>query len=144
MPARPCGWRGGWFGECFRGEATGPCAFTVTVGGQKRAVRAVSVDRNAVTLSLTSQVAFGQTAITVGYARPDAGTRLAGANGDAVASFSGEAVANHTPRPDGPQVTRVGEAIRMCVTFSAAVTVAGHPHLTIDMDPADWGAKRAT
>ena len=38
----------------------------------------------------------------------------------------------------------LGETLRIRLTFSEAVTVTGTPHLTIDMDPADWGAKRAT
>ena len=37
----------------------------------------------------------------------------------------------------------LGETIRIRVSFTEAVTVAGTPQLTIDMDPADWGEKRA-
>ena len=36
-----------------------------------------------------------------------------------------------------------GETIRVTVTFSGAVTVTGSPVLSIDMDPAAWGEKRA-
>ena len=37
----------------------------------------------------------------------------------------------------------LGDAIRIRVTFSEAVTVTGGPVLSIDMDPAEWGEKPA-
>ena len=37
----------------------------------------------------------------------------------------------------------LGETIRITLTFSEAVEVTGTPRLKIDMDPADWGEKRA-
>ncbi len=37
----------------------------------------------------------------------------------------------------------LGDVIEISVTFSEAVEVTGGPQLTIDMDPADWGAKQA-
>ena len=40
----------------------------------------------------------------------------------------------------------LGQTIRVAVTFSEAVEVdtsGGTPGLSIDMDPADWGEKRA-
>ncbi len=37
-----------------------------------------------------------------------------------------------------------GETVRMTVAFSEAVDVTGSPALAIDMDPADWGTKRAS
>ena len=37
----------------------------------------------------------------------------------------------------------LGDTIRVTVTFSEAVDVTGTPRLSIDMDPADWGAKWA-
>ncbi|MYD93994.1 MAG: hypothetical protein F4Y02_09935, partial [Chloroflexi bacterium] len=36
-----------------------------------------------------------------------------------------------------------GDVIRITVTFSEAVDVTGTPLLKIDMDPADWGEKKA-
>ncbi len=45
----------------------------------------------------------------------------------------------------GPDDTYgLGDAIQVAVTFSEAVDVSGSPRLTIDMDPARWGAKWAT
>ena len=38
----------------------------------------------------------------------------------------------------------LGETIRVRVSFDAAVAVTGSPGLSIDMDPAHWGTKRAT
>ena len=37
----------------------------------------------------------------------------------------------------------LGEVIRVRLTFGEAVKVTGTPRLSIDMDPADWGTKRA-
>ena len=37
----------------------------------------------------------------------------------------------------------LGDVIRSQVTFDAAVDATGSPRLKIDMDPADWGEKRA-
>ena len=37
----------------------------------------------------------------------------------------------------------LGETIRVTLSFSEAVNVAGTPRLAIDMDPADWGRKWA-
>ncbi len=37
----------------------------------------------------------------------------------------------------------MGDVIRVAVTFDAAVTVTGTPGISIDMDPAAWGEKRA-
>ncbi len=39
---------------------------------------------------------------------------------------------------------RLGETIRLTVTFDEAVTVTGAPTLAIDMDPAHWGTKQAS
>ena len=37
----------------------------------------------------------------------------------------------------------LGERIRVRVSFAEAVTVTGTPEIAIDMDPAEWGRKRA-
>ncbi len=37
----------------------------------------------------------------------------------------------------------LGERIRVRVSFTGAVTVTGAPEIAIDMDPAEWGTKRA-
>ena len=43
--------------------------------------------------------------------------------------------------PSSGDTYAFGETITITVTFSEAVAVTGTPQLTIDMDPADWGAK---
>ena len=62
------------------------------------------------------------------------------------------------PRPEPPRITGVAvvsdpgpddiyelqDRILVQLTFDEAVTVAGAPLLTIDMDPAHWGAKQMT
>ena len=62
------------------------------------------------------------------------------------------AAAQGAPTVSGVEVTSqagddatyaLGETIRVTVTFSEAVTVTGTPGLSIDMDPAYWGEKRA-
>ncbi len=56
----------------------------------------------------------------------------------AVATVTGVSVASDA----GADATyRLGDVIRIRVGFSEAVDVTGSPRLTIDMDPADWGAK---
>ena len=46
-------------------------------------------------------------------------------------------------RPAVGDTYGLGETIRVTVTFSEAVEVAGAPRLQIDMDPANWGEKWA-
>ncbi len=58
----------------------------------------------------------------------------------AVPEVTGVAVASDA----GPDDTyALGDVIRVAVTFDAAVTVTGSPGISIDMDPAPWGEKRA-
>ena len=59
---------------------------------------------------------------------------------DGSPSVTGIAVAS---RPASGDTYLLGETIRVRVTFSEAVTVTGNPGLSIDMDPAYWGLKRA-
>ena len=72
-------------------------------------------------------------------------------------SGASDASGHQPPSADAPTVTGVaivsdpgnddtyglGDVIRLQVTFSEAVDVTGAPTLDIDMDPADWGTKRA-
>ena len=48
-----------------------------------------------------------------------------------------------TSDPKNGDTYGLGEVIRISVTFDEAVDVTGTPQLTIDMDPAEWGAKQA-
>ena len=66
--------------------------------------------------------------------------------------FAAQAAAQDAPRVTGVAVTSgagadatyaLGETIRVTVRFSEAVAVSGSPGLNIDMDPAEWGTKRA-
>ena len=116
----------------------------------------VVIDGAAVTLHLgATGAAPGQT-VSVTYDAGLAGHALRDASGNTVAGFDNAEVDNRTSRP-APASTGVrvssrpaggdtylfGETIRVTVSFSQAVAVTGTPRLTIDMDPADWGAKQA-
>ena len=79
-----------------------------------------------------------------------AGGGLAAALGHAGTGASGEAadppaVIGVTVVSDagGDDTYGLGERIRVRVAFSEAVAVTGSPGIAIDMDPADWGEKRA-
>ena len=83
-------------------------AFTVTVGGDARAVDAVSVEGSGVTLTLASAVTSDDT-VAVSYTAPAdaAAPRIRDMAGNAAASFSGQTVANNTEevvitQPDEP------------------------------------------
>ena len=69
--------------------------------------------------------------LVAGPAQAQAGT--ATVVGVAIASDAGD---------DGTYA--LGESIRVTLTFSETVTVAGAPRLKIDMDPAEWGEKWAS
>ena len=45
--------------------------------------------------------------------------------------------------PAAGDTYELGETIRVTLTFDEAVAVTGTPRLSIDMDPANWGTKRA-
>ena len=69
-------------------------AFSVTVGGSARTLASgdpVAMDGNLVTLTLSSAAATGQ-AVTVGYTKPSAATRLKDALGNEADAFSGQTV----------------------------------------------------
>ena len=77
--------------------------------------------------------------------------------GGGLAAVLGHAGATGAGEADPPAVTGVtvvsdagsdatyglGERIRVRVAFSEAVAVTGSPGIAIDMDPAEWGEKRA-
>ena len=60
------------------------------------------------------------------------------ARAQAAPEVTGVAVSSTPPSGD---TYAFGEIITITVTFSEAVDVTGTPQITIDMDPADWGAK---
>ena len=76
-------------------------AFAVTVAGNSRGVDTVSVSGTAVTLTLASAVAAGET-VTVDYTVPtdESANKLQDTSGNAAASFSGQAATNNTQAAD--------------------------------------------
>ena len=135
------------------GSAPAGSAFTVTAApadGEARTIAGTGtagVAGAAVTVTLVGAVLHGET-LTVAYAPPEDG-RLRDLAGNAAAAFSGESAENGTAAP-APAVEAValvsdpgadrtyaaGDAIRVQVTFGAAVTVdtaQGTPRLKLDL-----------
>ncbi len=81
-------------------------AFSVNVDGSPLDVSGVSVSGNTVRLGLSWWVEAGQT-VTLGYTAPTGQSdgKLRDAAGNAVASFSGQAVSNHTEPTGGDEST---------------------------------------
>ena len=111
---------------------------------------AYTADGTGVTLTLGRTLAAGET-VSVGYARPADEPGLWDSEGKQIADFSGIPVPK-TLGVTGVEVVsdagdgatyRLGETIRVRLSFSEAVEVEGAPHLVIDMDPAHWGRKLA-
>ena len=115
---------------------------------------AYTADGAGVVLTLERALGSGET-VTLSYTRPADEPGLWDAEGHQIADFSGVAVpvvTAGTPAVTGVEVVSdaggddtyaLGETIRVAVTFGEAVEVEGAPRLKIDMDPADWGEKRA-
>ena len=76
-------------------------AFTVSLNGGSRSVSAVSVSGSAVTLTLASEAAAGDT-VTVDYTRPEGRHSIRDTRGRVAPSFSGRVVSNDTV-PDQPK-----------------------------------------
>ena len=76
-------------------------AFTVSLNGGSRSVSAVSVSGSAVTLTLASEAAAGDT-VTVDYTRPEGRHFIRDTRGRVAPSFSGRVVSNDTA-PDQPK-----------------------------------------
>ena len=81
-------------------------AFSVTVAGTEHAIDGVSVAGSAVTLTLASAVAAGET-VVVSYAVPTdaAAPRIQDDAGNPAASFSDQDVENNTPTPANTPAT---------------------------------------
>ncbi|MCY4075402.1 MAG: fibronectin type III domain-containing protein [Acidobacteria bacterium] len=134
--------------QATNGQVTG--ARRVTGGQNQRwtiTVRPRSSDDVTVTLPATEDCAAAGAICT------EAGRKLSNTtsatiafeSGDTGNSATGVAVSSVavSSRPAAGDTYGIGEAIRVTVTFSEAVDVAGSPRLAIDMDPADWGKKWA-
>ena len=135
-----------------------PSVGLVLEGAIRRAVYAAGSGTEALTFRYTlvrgdgpwDRAALAGNSLSLGGGSiVSAGGGLAAALGHGGASGAGEA--------DPPSVTGVtvvsdagsdatyglGERIRVRVAFSEAVAVTGSPGIAIDMDPAEWGEKRA-
>ena len=71
-------------------------AFTVNVNGAEHTIFIVGLGGANVLLTLSTPVAAGDT-VTVAYAKPSGANVIKDTDGNAAASFSGQAVANTTP-----------------------------------------------
>ena len=90
------------YNETLDSSVTLPAtAFTVSVNGGSRSVSAVSVSGSAVTLTLASEAAAGDT-VTVDYTRPEGRHFIRDTRGRVAPSFSGRVVSNDTA-PDQPE-----------------------------------------
>ncbi len=107
-----------------------------------------TADGAGVTLTLGRALAAGE-AVTLGYARPAGEPGLWDSEGKRFADFSGVPVPK-TLGVTGVEVVsdagdddayRLGETIRIRLSFSEAVEIEGAPQLRIDMDPGHWGQK---
>ena len=90
------------YNETLDSSVTLPAtAFTVSLNGESRSVSAVSVSGSAVTLTLASEAAAGDT-VTVDYTRPEGRHFIRDTRGRVAPSFSGRVVSNDTA-PDQPE-----------------------------------------
>ena len=150
----------GGFGDGFGTGAQGTSGVRGASGGGTADIPGtgtVTVDGTEVTVTLARAVPPGSK-VTVAYTPPPDHSALRNLAGEKAEAFSGEPVAHATS--GAPAVTGVavvsdagadgtyalGDTVEVRVTFSEAVAVdtsGGAPNLAIDMDPADWGEKRA-
>ncbi len=106
------------------GSAPAPGDFYVTAGGARRNVAGVAIDGASVMLTLDSAVAWGESAVRVGYTRP-ASNPLRDRGGNEVASFPDQAVTNvRPPAFQSAQVT--GKTLT--VLFDQALDPRSVPH----------------
>ena len=90
------------YNETLDSSVTLPAtAFTVSLNGGSRSVSAVSVSSSAVTMTLASEAAAGDT-VTVDYTRPEGRHFIRDTRGRVAPSFSGRVVSNDTA-PDQPE-----------------------------------------
>ena len=124
-------------------SAPEPDAFGVTVAGDARTVTEAAFSRSAVELTLASAVESGET-VTVGYTVPTGANAapLKDRAGNAVASFTGEAVTNGTPALPavsivaGTSPVTEGADATFTLTRSGSVSAA----LTVTVEVTESGA----
>ena len=138
------------FDESLDGSSTPPAsAFTVAGGSSSRTVSNVALSGSAVLLTLDSAVEHGETGIRVSYRVPtgSGASPLRDLVGNAVAQLNNQPVTNETPDTTPPAVSAVEitskpgtdrtyaaeEEIRVTVTFSETVEVAGTPQLSLEL-----------
>ena len=97
-------------------------AFTVTVGGNDRAVNGVSISGRTLNLTLASAVAAGET-VKVGYAKPDGPNFIRDTLGREGDSFSDHAVTNNTPEALPQQQEAVNTPATGAPTISGTAQV---------------------
>ncbi len=144
------GANGGAFGTGAQATSGGG---TVDIAGTGTA----TVNGADVTVTLARAVPPG-TKVTVAYTPPPDESALRDLEGEKVEEFSGAPVTHAAPAAPSVESVAVvsdagsegtyalGETVRVTVTFSEPVEVdtsGGTPAVSIDMDPADWGEKRA-
>ena len=134
--------------------------FTVSASGGPVTVTGAAFDpddAHLLVLEVSREFTPDET-ITASYRRPPGERGLWNVDGKQLRNALDLPIENRTgraPAATGVAVTSdagsdatyaLGEKVRVTVTFSEAVdvdTAGGTPHLTIDLDPADWGAKAA-
>ena len=109
-----------------------PSAFTVNVNGSPLEVAGVRLSEDTVDLSLSWWVEAGDT-VTLDYTAPTGETdgKLQDADGNAVASFSGQAITNHTESTTGSEQSEMsgeGEASSEGEPPAAPTNLQVFPH----------------
>ena len=133
--------------------------FAVSASGGPVAVTAAVLppdDPHALKLTLSREFGPDET-VTVSYTRPPGERGVFDVDGRQLANAVDLPVKRRAGAPSVESVAvtsdagsddtyALGERVRVTVTFSEAVDVdtgGGAPHLTVDLDPAEWGAKEA-
>ena len=141
------------FDEALDTSDSAPAASAFSVAGTAAATSVTSVsfhgtDATKVELTLNPAVEYGESGLTVDYAKPEANP-LADASANEVDDFTTQPVTNDTPAPTqvalvsdpGADATyAAGDRIEVRIIFDEAVAVdteAGAPRLRLDLDPAD-------
>ena len=100
-------------------------AFTVNVNGAEHAIFIVGLGGANVLLTLSTPVDAGDT-VTVAYPKPSGANVIKDTDGNAVASFSGQAVTNNTPA--AVQATAAPGSHDGSATFTFELRFSEEPH----------------